>query len=603
MEYGKVVDLLNSGNVPKQLSALLSISTYIQIYTPSEEFWSALIEHGLSSDNDHIREAAFRCVFAMYLRQFGHWTDVKTAIMSEISTADHPKSLRAALSIFNIIPKTELLLFFGSKEGAASILSGCTSDNLNIRAACVTTISPLLVDLWILLDGPVNPEGLIPTESTADGKRYTLDFKDLCLSLFKQFTSGLLGKSDLSGSLGTASTNDLQHPGCIASYFSAVAALLTRYNAGNCVVEKWVSALHGCLPASGCVVPEIVERLADKQASAALYPLIKTVIPRLCSDPYLIISNWENVCMSNDHLSGGLCSDVAALAATECLNGLFIAISHNLPQSTAGNVQLVTGLPAVMEFDVGVHSANEMVAASTASSRQGEMNYLNAVSLVEEWVTVHLFGLLSSPYPDIVVLAIDGCLELVQHPAFVHARYQVCLASRRIQYGPYFDFVLIFQVCPAISNSAIRIMQANVDASSSSQAISARGNAIGFIGWVHEESGLQTDIDWTAYNGNNTQPYSRSIEFQRLYEACLHHCSTGSSPIFETDYSYGSIVSTSLPALSASCRGASYFTSHIDNIGGRSGADAGAKSLGFPDCSPMSLISARCLYTARFSPR
>ena len=420
-----MTELLNSGNVPKQLSALLSISTYVQSYTTSEEFWAALIENGLGSENDHIREAAFKCVYAMYLRQFSHWTDIQTAVMSEISTADHPKPLRAALAIFNIIPKNELLLFFGSKEGSASILSGCTSENLNIRAACVAAISPLLVDLWILLDGPLNPEGLISTESTADGKRFGLDFKDMCLSLYKQFTSGLLGKSDLSGSLGATNTNDLQHSGCIASYFSAIAALLTRYNAGNCVVDQWVDALHGCLPASGCVVPEIVERQANKQASAALYPLIKTVIPRLCSDPYLVIANWENVRMSGDFLSGGVCSDVAALGATECLNGLFIAICHNLPQSASGNMKLVTGLPPIMEFDVGVHSTNDMIAASTASSRQGEMHYLNAISLIEEWVTVHLFGLLSSPYADLVVLAIDGCLELVQHPAFVHARYQV----------------------------------------------------------------------------------------------------------------------------------------------------------------------------------
>ena len=119
-------------------------------------------------------------------------------------------------------------------------------------------------------------------------------------------------------------------------------------------------------------------------------------------------------------------SGTAVLAASACVSGLFIAVAHSLPHSTSGDVRLVTGLPPIMEFDMGAHSASDAIVAESGSSRQGAVSYLNAVSLIEEWLTMHLTALLQSPYPDVVVASIQASLELAQHPAFAYARYQVC---------------------------------------------------------------------------------------------------------------------------------------------------------------------------------
>jgi hypothetical protein len=92
------------------------------------------------------------------------WPDIKAAIMTELGNAETVGPLAAAIAILHLIPPSELFLFFSSKEGIASILSCCTSDNLDMRAACVTAISPLLVDQWLLVEGQaLTPEGLMKT--------------------------------------------------------------------------------------------------------------------------------------------------------------------------------------------------------------------------------------------------------------------------------------------------------------------------------------------------------------------------------------------------------------------------------------------------------
>lgn len=420
MDYGKATECLNSGNVFRQLSCLIAASSFLQEYTPTDSFYCALIENGLASEDDLVREVAFRCIFVLYGQQSYRWADVRAAVMQEMSTADRPKSVRAALSVLNRISLREQLLFLGSKEGISAVISSCTSDNLDTRAACVTALTPLLVDLWMHLDGGLNPEGVIQELSSGDAKRFAMDFKDMCLALFKQFTSGLLGKSDLAGRLSSSST-DVEHPGCLTSYFSAIGHLLSRYNDGNLHVTKWVCALLGqCDPVSAAVSDR-----ADKAGAAALYPLVKIVVPRLCSDPYLLISKWENICMSTDFVSGGVTSDAAMLGATSCLSGLFIAICHSLPWTSSDEVKLATGLPPIMEFDAGTHNAGDAIAAESASSRQGDPKYLDAVALINEWVTVHLAGLLKSPFPDVFMTSMQAIMELTHHPSFTYARYKV----------------------------------------------------------------------------------------------------------------------------------------------------------------------------------
>ena len=288
MEYEQAAILLRSDDTTKQLSALKSVSPILNSLPPSDEFLSALIEHGLSCEKSHfVRQISFQCVEVLYSIRITRWIDVRAAISTEFGTAESAECLVAAIRVLNHLPITDLVALIGSKD-IMSVMKGCfQAENVSICAAACAGMGPLLIDTWLYVQSTSSIEGIIPVESTAEARRYRDDLCDFIGELFKNFAHGIVGKAPSS----ELDQNLPDHSRSVGAYFSVIADLMERYFSCYDQLHRWTASVLGATlpepPPSGDA------DLTSRSASLSL--LMKEVLPTLLADPYLLFSRWHKM--------------------------------------------------------------------------------------------------------------------------------------------------------------------------------------------------------------------------------------------------------------------------------------------------------------------
>lgn len=416
MDYSSVVELIASDAEAKQIAGLVSVYPYLSIYAPSDAFLSALVENCIASEKERVRELAFRCILELYrTRGVTRWGDVRTALITELGTAESSRALTAALAVLAYVPLRDQVLLFTSKEGISAI-DGCLSSELpTIRATAIREITPYLISSWLYLDVGGNIEGLVKMETPADMKRFKEDFRDVIVDKLKRFTTSLLGKAD-----SPKETNYL----CREALLVAFGDLFYRFNAADSHLDDWVEALLGCSPV-GLTQQQLSE--SREIVAASLSPLIQLIVPYIAVDPHLLVQLCRSTLV---HMKS---TGVASIRVTRCVTGFVQMLLGSLPASSgdAAAVQavgLISGLPDTMDFSSPINATNrpaDVLLEETSSSRSGTMNYINIIQYAEEWIVSEIAPKLQSIYPDEVVYAIRTCLELTNHPSLISLRFQV----------------------------------------------------------------------------------------------------------------------------------------------------------------------------------
>ena len=167
------------------------------------------------------------------------------------------------------------------------------------------------------------------------------------------------------------------------------------------------------------------------------------MLPQILSDPYLLISIWNEYCRAANGLDiDSTSSSNGITRATRCVNAVMIALAHSLPPNAGREIFLTSGLSTAMSFGVAgsAGSGNALVDA-TQSSRAGSLSHVNCVQLIEEWISVHLASLLDFVFPDVCIEAARGCLELIQHERFSYVRAKV-----RLQVAVHIFYIMLFLI-------------------------------------------------------------------------------------------------------------------------------------------------------------
>lgn len=82
---------MRSGNVAKQFSAIQLIVDTMKtsLHFPNQELLTAVVEHGLTCDNDSVREKSFRLVEYIYLKKRPfRWGEICEAVMTELRSGE-----------------------------------------------------------------------------------------------------------------------------------------------------------------------------------------------------------------------------------------------------------------------------------------------------------------------------------------------------------------------------------------------------------------------------------------------------------------------------------------------------------------------------------
>ena len=187
---------LKSGNIGKQISAMNYIFEIVKSSAafPSQSVLGSVIESGLSSENNEIREKSFRLIQYLYIKKRSFlWNDIRATVMTELSTAECENCLSAAIAVLASVDDRELISFFCSKEGMSVVKSCCNFPQVELRRTSIVGLGNLLFRVWCLLIEE-DLEGLLRCESITDARRLKEDYCDFVGEMAVLFSDGVLGK-------------------------------------------------------------------------------------------------------------------------------------------------------------------------------------------------------------------------------------------------------------------------------------------------------------------------------------------------------------------------------------------------------------------------
>jgi len=104
---------------------------------------SLILEDGIGSETAVLRELSFSCIHSVYLYEGNtvrRWADVRTAILTEISSAEDPRGLAAALHILTLLRGFDLVSFFASKDVMSAMKDAIVAPEPLLRAAAVGSL-------------------------------------------------------------------------------------------------------------------------------------------------------------------------------------------------------------------------------------------------------------------------------------------------------------------------------------------------------------------------------------------------------------------------------------------------------------------------------
>ena len=407
LDYFASSILLRSGDVSKQLSALKTsvIPLLSNNIPPTEEVIRALIENGLTSEKSSlVRILSFKCIQILYKQKSrAFWNEVRTAILTEMGTAEDAIALGAAISTIEFITDPEKVKFVGSKDGMSAIKSCCSAQDSNIRSMSVKCLGPLLLKVWLLTESISIIEGYNRFESMVEARRMKEDIRDFIKDIMKDFAYGSIGK--LHGSETGLLFPDVR---CTAlAYFHVLNETLRLYNEPNDVVGDWMKCILGIniLHLSSSQL-----RLRARNA-IAIAPLLKVILPILCTNPYVLMARCRKLSYPPE--------------MTLFIGELIITLlSENMQQCSS-----------IVGVEMGTMVSNQFSAINdqggTAASCEIPLP-INIVQLASEWVMLNLSGQLASAVEPNQIIPLAKHALLISHDErLVVCRRQVWYESIR----------------------------------------------------------------------------------------------------------------------------------------------------------------------------
>ena len=140
MDPSTIAAFLRSGNAQKQIAAIIALTQqYLASPSlPTSDVLSAVIENGLNSENNELREKSFRFIFVLYdQKRSVRWNEIRSAVSTELSTAECSRCLSAAVAVLTSVEEFELLSFCCSKEGTSIIKSCCLLPDNELRRTAI----------------------------------------------------------------------------------------------------------------------------------------------------------------------------------------------------------------------------------------------------------------------------------------------------------------------------------------------------------------------------------------------------------------------------------------------------------------------------------
>jgi hypothetical protein len=314
VDLAVVPQYLRSGNFSKQVEALQFIFQQLSRVDafPSSEIMSAIVEFGLSSESPQVREKSFRLVQFLYIKKRPYrWSDIRSAVHTEFSTAENVKSISAAIGVLATITDTDLILFCISRESTTAIKECCESPDENVRRVSILGFGKLLFRVWrILFCGSLDLEGIIKVESASELARVKEDFSEFMFDVMKSISSYVNGHPLPIGSSLDASGQPKQpfenSFGCFEACCEVVAEVFEIYNECFDNIFQYALSLLGSSPYSN-VFTQIWNKTTyhninwtnDECAkrcqttAAGMIPLVQRIIREIGNDPFGLISRWK----------------------------------------------------------------------------------------------------------------------------------------------------------------------------------------------------------------------------------------------------------------------------------------------------------------------
>lgn len=359
MNYEEAILLLRSEDTLKQLYTLNNIIKIIEINKPTDEFLNELIERGLSCEKSHlVRELSFQYIYILYSKYFIKWSEVRTAIITEMGTAEISSCLCMAIKILHKLKITDLILFFGSKDGISVMKSCLLSPIIDISSVAIEYLGPLLLDAWLYVQSTNAIDGYLNVESTSEARRFRDDISDFVLDMIKNFAEGLNGKA-----AGLEAGQSLQdNSKTVCAYFTVIGDLFERYCQKYDKIREWnASILGSSIPSSQ---PDSDTNYNSRSASLSL--LIKQILPIILPDPYFLLQRAKQLQFHPSTLS--------------CISNIMLTLLHSLP-TEAGPIT-IRSCTLIFEDKPAMQFGTPEETDETASSRAKPVN-ISVIELIE----------------------------------------------------------------------------------------------------------------------------------------------------------------------------------------------------------------------------
>jgi len=385
------LEYLRSGNLFKLGEALRFVksTTMMSRTLLQEDLIIGIIDHGLSAESPAVRESSFTIMQALYALRTVHWSEVRSAILTEMGEKDGTdKALRACVGILAALNDEDLVLFACSKDGSAGLRSCATYGAAKVRAAVLPTISKLLLRVLFFLEN-VGIEGLlymsISTESKTkveltsdDPRRLREDFVDLAKEMMEKcFVAGALGRA-FDSSQQQLEDSDL--------VFEAYCAGL-------------VELVSGTLPAD--TTADLSKNAATSGVASIKHVLLQAVLPVLLGNLPMLVTKVQS---TKSEARGG------ERKCARLVTHLFQLVLQSLPLDSSGSIAYATlAPPPTSVFEL-------------ASTQREATNF---VSLVSSWVREYLLQVVTTKTDVVEVMdAAADCVNILEFQGMLSLRSQ-----------------------------------------------------------------------------------------------------------------------------------------------------------------------------------